>query len=66
MLKDIKRRVERLEEIQPHAYKSDVSERIARYVDIMVRKDYSSTEEGRMLKAVIEKYGPALSAIEDV
>ncbi len=66
MLTNLKRRVEKLESMEPHAYKSDVSERIARYVDIMDREDYSSTEEGRMLKAVVEKYAPALAAIEDV
>ncbi|KAF5417394.1 MAG: hypothetical protein C5S38_01800 [Candidatus Methanophagaceae archaeon] len=64
MLKDIKKRVERLESQQPHA-EQNIRERIDRYINILDTEDFS-TEEGRMLKAVIEKYGPALAEIEDV
>ncbi|KAF5438222.1 hypothetical protein C5S35_00070, partial [Candidatus Methanophagaceae archaeon] len=49
----------------PQAQPSNLKERIALYKHIIDTEDFS-TEEGRMLKAIIEKYGPALAAIEDV
>ena len=58
-LLNIKKRITTLESYRHHETRGTLSDRIAHYVAIMDSEDYSS-EDGRKVKAAIDKYGTIL------
>ena len=63
MLHTIEQRLTSLERRRPQSAREPLQKRIDRYVAIMDSEDYSG-EEGRALKARIDKYRAALEEIE--
>ena len=64
MQENIKKRLVMLESQQPQPKGKSLEDRIAEYVHIMDVGDYDS-EQGKELKATIEKYAPAIQKIEE-
>ena len=65
MLHTIEQRLTSLERRRPQSAREPLQKRIDRYVTIMDNEDYDS-EEGRKVKAAIDKYGTILEEMGGV